>query len=89
MSSYSVCMRQDTRKGNGEFFAVMPSAYKNERTGERYYMAIASSDGAWVELKPEYLTRCTRTVKEYPEWLKRTLERSLGYLLNVAPRLKG
>lgn len=83
---YEVCMRQDTRKGNGEFFAVIPSAYEN-RHGERYYMAIGSSDGAWCELSPEYLTRSTRTTEDYPEWLKRSIDRQQGYILHTVKRL--
>jgi hypothetical protein len=83
---YEVCMRQDTRKGNGEYFAVIPHAYTG-RNGERYYMALGSSDVAWVELSPSYLTRCTRTTEEYPEWLKRAIDRQMGYILNTVPRL--
>ena len=83
---YEVCMRQDTRKGNGEYFAVIPHAYENSR-GDRYYMAIAGSDGAWTELSPEYLTRCTRTVSEYPEWLKRAVDSAQGYILHTVQRL--
>ena len=83
---YEVCMRQDTRKGNGEFFAVIPHAYEN-RHGERYYMAIASSDGAWTELTPAYLTSCTKTVTEFPEWLKRSIDSQQGYILNTVSRL--
>lgn len=83
---YEVCMRQDTRKGNGEFFAVIDSPFKN-RHGERYYRAIGSSDGAWCELTPAYLTRCTKTVTEYPEWLKRSIDRQQGYILNTVSRL--
>jgi hypothetical protein len=79
-------MRQDTRKGNGEFFAVIPHAYTNAK-GERYYMAIASSDGVWVELSPSYVTRCTKTVDQFPEWLKRSIDHSMGYILNTVPRL--
>lgn len=83
---YEVCMRQDTRKGNGEYFAVIPHAYTNSK-GERYYMAIGSSDGAWCELTPEYVTKCTKTVAEYPEWLKRSIDGQQGYILNVVSRL--
>jgi hypothetical protein len=82
---YEVCMRQDTRKGNGEYFAVMPAGYT--RDGMRYYMAMGSSDGAWHELTPEYVTRCTRTVTEYPEWLKRRVDADMGYTLHTVPRL--
>lgn len=83
---YEVCMRQDTRKSNGEYFAVIPHAYTSHN-GDRYYMAIGSSDGVWVELSPKYVTRCTRTVDTYPEWLKRAIDNSMGYVLNVVPRL--
>ena len=83
---YEVCMRQDTRKGNGEFFAVIPHAYVN-RHGERYYMAIGSSGGAWCELTPAYLTRSTRTVQEFPEWLKRRIDSQQGYILHTVKRL--
>lgn len=82
---YEVCMRQDTRKGNGEYFAVIPSAYKGKNG--RYYMAIGSSDGVWTELTPEYVTRCTKTVEEYPGWLKRSIDRQQGYILVTVPRL--
>lgn len=83
---YEVCMRQDTRKGNGEFFAVIPHAYTNNK-GERYYMAIGSSDGAWCELTPAYLTSCTRTTADFPAWLKRAVDSSQGYILHTVPRL--
>ena len=85
---YEVCMRQDTRKGNGEYLAVSPSSYVR-RNGERYYLAIGRSDGAWVELPPEYVTRCTKTVTDYPEWLKRSMDSRLGYILITVPRLYG
>lgn len=81
-------MRQDTRKGNGEYFAVIPHAYTNHN-GERYYMAIGSSDGAWAELSPDYLTRCTRTTPDYPEWLKRAIDSQQGYILHTVATLKG
>lgn len=80
---YSVTMRQDKR--TGEHLAFVPSAYVN-RHGERYYMALTAADG-WVELTPEYATRCTRTVTDYPESLKRAADRSSGYILHLAPRL--
>lgn len=79
-------MRQDTRKGNGEFFAVIPHAYTSPR-GERYYLAMGSSDGCWTELPPAYVTRCTRTTDSYPEWLKRAIDNSQGYILITVSRL--
>lgn len=82
---YEVCMRQDTRKGNGEYFAVIPHAYEGSKG--RYYLAIGSSDGCWTELSPEYVTRCTRTVSEYPEWLKHAIDRAQGYILVTVQRL--
>lgn len=83
---YEVCMRQDTRKGNGEYFAVIPHAY-TASNGDRYYMAIGSSDGAWAELAPAYLTRCTKTVDDFPEWLKRSIDSRQGYILHTVSRL--
>lgn len=80
---YSVTMRKDKR--TGEHLAVISAAYTNQ--GRRYYMAIGESDGCWTELTPEYVTRRTMTVSEYPEWLKRRIDQSLGYIMNVAPRL--
>lgn len=80
---YEVNMRQDRR--TGEHLAVIPSAYDQGRG--RYYMAL-TYDG-WVELSPAYVTRGTRTVEDYPEPLKRALDRQLGYILNVVPRLRG
>ena len=81
-------MRQDTRKGNGEYFAVIAHAYTG-RNGERYYMALGSSDGAWAELTPAYLTRSTKTVEQFPEWLKRNMDASMGYILHTVATLKG
>lgn len=83
---YEVNMRQDTRKGNGEYFAVIPHAYTN-RKGERYYMAIGSSDGTWCELSPAYLTRSTKTIQDFPEWLKRRIDSQQGHILNTISRL--
>ena len=80
---YSVTMRQDKR--TKEFLAFMPSAYMTN-TGERYYMALTLSDG-WVELSPKYATQSTVTVTEFPENLKRAVDRQLGYILHTAPRL--
>lgn len=79
-------MRRDKR--SGEHLAMIPSAYVN-RHGERYYMAIGESDGCWCELTPEYVTRHTVTVTDYPEWLKRRIDSSLGYILATVPRLRG
>ena len=81
---YSVNMRRDTR--TGECLAVMPSSYDG-RNG-RYYMAYTLADG-WLELTPECLTRNTRTVSAYPTDLKRAVDRNLGYILDIAPRLYG
>lgn len=81
---YSVNMRQDRK--TGEYLAFIPSTYDQGRG--RYYMAYTLADG-WVEVTPEYATRETRTVKEYPENLKRAVDSNLGYLLNVVPRLFG
>lgn len=81
---YSVNMRQDKR--TGEYLAVIPNAYQNGRG--RYYMANTQLDG-WVELSPEYVTRNTRTVTEYPAPLKRRTDTALGYILNIAPRVYG
>ena len=84
---YEICMRQDTRKGNGECFAVIPHRY----TGKNgpYYLGLASSDGTWTELTPEYVTRCTRTTAEFPEWLKRAADSAQGYILAIVPSLRG
>lgn len=85
MHGYEINMRLDRR--TGEHFAVIPSSYGDRRG--RYYMAIGESDGCWVELTPEYLTRCTVTVTTYPEWLKRNVDRNLGYMLNTVSKLRG
>ena len=82
---YSVNMRVDKR--TGEHLAVIPASYAGR--DDRYYMALCESDGCWAELSPEYLTRNTRTVKDFPDWLKRSIDRSLGYSLNVVGRLYG
>lgn len=81
---YSVNMRQDRK--TGEYLAFVPSTYDQGRG--RYYMAYTLADG-WVEVTPEYATRSTRTVREYPENLKRAVDSNLGHLLNVVPRLFG
>lgn len=81
---YSVTMRQDKR--TGEYLAFIPSAYRNAH-GERYYMAYTLTDG-WVELSPEYATRMTRNVGDtYPERLRDCVNREMGYVLHLAPRL--
>lgn len=85
-NGYEVNMRRDKR--TGEHLAVIPGAYRS-RHGERYYMAICESGGCWAELSPEYLTRNTVTTSEYPEWLKRAIDRNLGYVLNLVDRLAG
>lgn len=85
---YEICMRQDTRKDSGEYFAVIPHRY-TAPNGNAYYLAIASSDGNWTELTPEYVTRCTRTVTDYPEWLKRRADSSQGYILHTVDSLRG
>ena len=82
---YEVNMRQDKR--TGEHLAVIPSTYRHG--AERYYMAVCESDGWWAELSPAYLTQATRTVTEFPEWLKRSIDAQIGYLLILAPRLRG
>ena len=79
-----LCMRRDRR--TGEYLAFMPAAYTG-RHG-RYYMAYTLADG-WVELSPAYATRCTQTVTDYPENLKRATERNLGYLAATVSRLRG
>lgn len=80
---YSVNMR---RAKTGEYLAVIPDAYDSGRG--RYYMAFTLLDG-WVELSPEYVTRHTRTVTDYPLALKKAVDRNLGYLLNTVGRLAG
>lgn len=80
---YSVTMRQDRK--TGEFLAFVPTAYTSHR-GERYYMALTLMDG-WVEVTPQYATRVTRNVTEYPEALKRAYDSSMGYIMHIAPRL--
>lgn len=82
---YSINMRQDAR--TGEYLAVLPSAYHGK--SGRYYLALVELGGNWEELTPEYLTRYTRTVSEFPKWLKRRADRMQGYILNLAPRLYG
>lgn len=83
VSGYDVNMRRDNK--TGEYLAFMPRAYVN-RHGERYYMAYTLIDG-WVELSPAYATSRTHTVIDYPAELKRAVDRNLGYLLIIAPRL--
>jgi hypothetical protein len=83
---YEICMRVDTRKSNGEYFAVIPSAY-TAPNGARYYLGVSSSDGVWTELTPEYVTRCTRTTADYPQWLKRRADTAQGYILHTVSRL--
>lgn len=83
-NGYDINMRRDTR--TGEYLAFIPAAYDNGRG--RYYMAYTLMDG-WVELSPEYATKRTRTVSDYPAELKRAVDRNLGYMLNLAPRLVG
>lgn len=86
MRGYEINMRCDKR--TGEYLAVIPSAYRN-RHDERYYMALGESDGWWTELTPEYVTRSTVSVTEYPEWLKRAMDKQLGYVLDVVSRVRG
>jgi hypothetical protein len=82
---YRVNMRVDTR--TGEHLAVIADAY-NHHQG-RYYMAIGESDGCWCELDPKYLTRATVTTDNFPEWLKRRMDSSIGYVMQLADRLYG
>lgn len=82
MKRGEVNMRQD--RVTGEYLAVVPSAYDQGRG--RHYLALTATDG-WVELSPEYVTRRTRTVSEYPEELKRAVDRLSGHTLRVVPRL--
>lgn len=86
MRGYEVNMRRDKR--TGEYLAVIPTAYRN-RFDERYYMALGESDGWWTELSPTYVTRNTAPVREYPEWLKRAVDKQVGYVLQVVPRVRG
>lgn len=81
---YEVNMRQDRR--TGEYLAFIPSTYDQGRG--RYYMAYTLLDG-WVELSPEYATRRTCTVSDYPDNLKRAVDRQLGYILITVARLRG
>lgn len=78
-------MRVDKR--TGEHLAVIADVY-NQR-GNRYYMGIGQSDGCWVELDPVYLTRSTKTVTDYPAWLKRRIDQSMGYIMHLSNRLYG
>ena len=77
-------MRQDKR--TGEYLAFTPTTYDQGRG--RYYMAYTVTDG-WVEIDPEYATKCTKNVTTYPDRLYDGICRETGYLLNVAPRLYG
>lgn len=76
-------MRRDKR--TGEHLALIPTAY-HDRHGGAYYMALTMMDG-WVELSPKYATRCTVTVTDYPADLKRAVDASMGYTMNLATRL--
>ncbi|MBO0676808.1 hypothetical protein JRC04_04965 [Mycolicibacterium sp. S2-37] len=84
---YSVTMRQDKR--TGEYLAVVSTAYRNDRTDARYYMAIGESDGCWAELSPDYVARRTVTVSTFPTWLKRRFDQSMGYEMRHASRVYG
>ena len=81
---YEVNMRRDTR--TGENLAVIPNTY-NQGCG-RYYMALTET-GDWVRLSPAYVTGNTKTVTDYPETLKRAIDRQQGYLLITVPRVYG
>lgn len=83
-NGYDINIRQDSR--TGEYLAFVPSSYDQGRG--RYYMAYTLTDG-WVEVSPEYATRGTRTVSEFPAALKRAVDSNLGRILNLAPRLYG
>lgn len=84
MNGYEINMRQDKR--TGEYLAFIPSSYDQGRG--RYYMAYTLADG-WVEVAPEYATRATRPVVDFPQNLKRAVDSSMGYILNLYPRLVG
>lgn len=80
---YEINMRQVHR--TGEYLAVIPSSYDQGRG--RYYLAFSLSDG-WVELSPEFVVRHTCTVVDFPDALKRAVDRNLGYILEAVPRLR-
>lgn len=83
--TYSINIRQDKR--TGEFIAVYPDVLEN-RHGERYYEAYALI-GEHFEASPEYITKCTKTVTEYPQELKRAIDSRNGRILITVPRLNG
>lgn len=82
--TYEINMRQDKR--TGDFLAVYPES----ETGlnGRYYTAYTLLDGH-VEVSPEYLTQCTKTVSEWPPELKHTIDSINGRILITVDRLKG
>lgn len=86
-TGYEINIRQDKR--TGEYLAVYPGAYRS-RQGDRYYLGHAMADW-FLELSPEYLTKATKPVKRddpnFPEDLKRAVDRHTGYIMIVVDRL--